>query len=552
MNQAHDWPIEQPGAGASGFACPCILSEALKGEIMLTHAPVRGLSSGRQRISSTLGIVVLFALLVALIPIVPRLEAAPRAQPELIALAQEQPQATIGVIVQKNLNGSELERRVTELGGIVTLDLHIINAFAAQLTGQAALTLARMDGVRWVSLDAPTIKPSVCSTCVDTSHLKNVYDSAIGADQVWNEGPKYLQGQGVGVAVVDSGVNPADDYYTVSGQSRLVTSVKFNNGYNQSIFDGYGHGQHVAGIIGGNGRHLSGAYIGVAPMVSLINVKVSDDNGAANASNVVSGLQWVNDNRALYNIKVVNLSLNSSVAESYHTNPLDAAVEILWFNRITVVVSAGNVGKNALFPPANDPFVITVGATDDRGTLSTGDDVFASYSGYGKTTDGFDKPDLVAPGTNIVSLRVPTGSTLDTQHPDHIVDSYYFRMSGTSMSAPVVSGAVALLLQSEPNLTPDQVKYRLMATARPFDTRARAGAGYVNVYAAVHSTTTQSANTGVAFSRLLTSGSNPVNWGSVNWGSVNWGSVNWGSVNWGSVNWGSVNWGSVNWGSVNW
>ena len=99
--------------------------------------------------------------------------------------------------------------------------------------------------------------------------------------------------------------------------------------------------------------------------------------GAANASNVVAGLQWVNDNKTQYNIKVVNLSLNSSVAESYHTNPLDAAVEILWFNKITVVVSAGNIGKNALFPPANDPFVITVGATDDRGTLSTADDVLA-------------------------------------------------------------------------------------------------------------------------------------------------------------------------------
>ncbi len=508
---------------------------------MLALTTSHDITLGLRRISSTLAIVVLFTLLIALIPIVPHLEARPRAQPELIALAQQQPDATIGVIVQKNATDTDVEQRVTQLGGTITLDLHIINAFAAHMTAQAAFTLAQMNGVRWVSLDTPSVKPSVCSSCVDTANMKNVYDSAIGADRLWNERPKYLQGQGVGVAVVDSGIQYGSDLYTVMGQLRVTASINVNNGYNQNIFDQYGHGLHVAGIVGGNGQGFNGAYIGVAPKVNLINVKVSDEAGAANASNVVAGLQWVNDNKARYNIKVVNLSLNSSVAESYQTNPLDAAVEILWFNKITVVVSSGNIGKNALFPPANDPFVITVGATDDRGTISTGDDVLASYSGYGITDDGFNKPDLVAPGTNIVSLG-SFAEVLALQHPDHIVGIGYFRMSGTSMAAPMVSGAAALLLQSEPNLTPDQVKYRLMSTARPFDTRARAGAGYVNVYAAVHSTTTQSANTGVAVSTLLTSGSSPVNWNSVNWNSVNWNSVNWNSVNWNSVNWNSVNW----------
>jgi serine protease AprX len=514
---------------------------------MIALSTTHGFPQGRHRISITLMIALLFALLVASIPSMPRLEVTPRAQPELIALAQQRPDTTVGVIVQKNEPGTAIEQRVSQMGGIVTLDLHIINAFAAEMTARDALALARMADVRWISLDAPTVEPSVCASCVDTANLKNVYNSAIGADRLWNEGPKYLQGQGVGVAVVDSGIQYNSDFYTVMGQLRVVASVNTNNGYNQNIFDQYGHGLHVAGIVGGNGRSLNGAYIGVAPKVNLINVKVSDEKGAANASNVVAGLQWINDNRDRYNIKVVNVSLNSSIAESYHTNPLNAAVEILWFNKITVVVSSGNIGKNALFPPANDPFVITVGATDDRGTLFTGDDVLASYSGYGKTTDGFNKPDLVAPGTNIVSVGSPGVSVLAQQHPNHIVSNGYFRMSGTSMSAPMVSGAIALLLQSEPNLTPDQVKYRLMATARRFGDSNRTGAGYLNIYAAVHTSTTQSANTGVPVSKLLTSGSNAVNWNSVNWNSVNWNSVNWNSVNWNSVNWNSVNWNSVNW-----
>src|SRR5439155_2122359 len=135
-----------------------------------------------------------------------------------------------------------------------------------------------------------------------------------------------------------------------------------------------------------------------APNVNLINVKVSSDAGAATSSDVVSGLQWVLANKLTNNIKVVNLSLNSSVVQSYNVDPIDAAVEVLWFNGIVVVVSAGNNGSATLYPPANDPFVITVGATNDMGTASITDDTIATFSAYGTTTDGIAKPDLVAPG----------------------------------------------------------------------------------------------------------------------------------------------------------
>ena len=217
---------------------------------------------------------------------------------------------------------------------------------------------------------------------MDTSKLANAYISAIRADKVWNTKP-YIQGQGIGVAVIDSGINPNGDLYTNMGVNRQVADIRFNSDYNQSPSDGYGHGTHVASIIGGDGSESSGKYIGVAPMVNIINVKVSNDDGSAMMKDVVQGLQWVLENKDKYNIRVVNISLNSAVAESYNTSPLDAAVEILWFNGIVVVVSAGNKGSGTIYPPANDPFVITVGAVDDKGTAAITDDELASFSAYG-------------------------------------------------------------------------------------------------------------------------------------------------------------------------
>lgn len=267
-------------------------------------------------------------------------------------------------------------------------------------------------------------------------------------------------------------------------------------------------------------------------------------------ADVVAGLQWVLANKNTYDIRVVNLSLNSSVAESYQTSPLDAAVEILWFNKIVVVASAGNQGSSAIYPPANDPFIITVGAADDKGTSGISDDVMASFSAYGQTSDGFKKPDLVAPGANVVARLVNQNMGVALTHPANKVGDSYFRMSGTSMAAPMVSASVALLLQDEPALTPDQVKYRLTATANKNwagYNSARSGAGYLDVYAAVRGTTTQSANTGVMASQLLSTGSAPITWGSVGWNSVGWNSVGWNSVGWNSVGWNSVGWNSDYW-----
>lgn len=476
-----------------------------------------------------------------------QVQAIQRIHPLLLQMAAEQPDQLVQVIVQKTEASEQAEVEVARLGGQILMRLEIINAFVAEMPASAALEAAMRPGVRWISPDA-RMEEAQCAQCIDTRNLANAYIRSIRADQTWNTAP-YRQGAGIGVAVVDSGINWQTDLYTVMGVNRVIANVRFNTDYNQTTFDNFGHGSHIAGVVGGNGRTLNGKYIGVAPMSNIINVKVSNDDGSSTTSSVVAGLEWILKNRARYNIRVVNISLNSTVDESYHSSPLDAAVEVLWFNNIVVVVSAGNNGTDTLYPPANDPFVITVGAVDDKGTASISDDAVTSFSAY-SNENGMKKPDLVAPGRNIVSLMGNTNGVIPTAHPANKVDNTYFRMSGTSVAAPMVAGAAALLIEDEPNLTADQVKYRLMATASKSWSGYNAntaGAGYLDVYAAVTGKTTNSANTGIDASQLLWTGSQPVTWGSVAWNSVAWNSVAWNSVAWNSVAWNSVAWNSDYW-----
>jgi serine protease AprX len=391
----------------------------------------------------------------------------------------------------------------------------------------------------------------------------SAYREVVGAEALWQR--TGLDGQGVTVAVVDSGISDHIDLHqeannvnqAADSSSRIIDSVVF--GWYDTPVDEYAHGSHVAGIIAGNGNASKGEYKGIAPGVNLLNVRVSNEYGLTYLSDVIDSLQWIYENKDIYNIRIVNLSLTSTAPESYHTSPLDAAVEILWFNGITVVVAAGNNGTIdgpvTIYPPANDPFVITVGAVEDRGTPGLDDDFVGTFSAYGTTESGFAKPELIAPGRNLISLLASTDATAYKNHPKHRVDDFYFRMSGTSMSAPVVSGVIALLLQDEPELTPDQVKYRLMVTANqnwPGYDAAKAGAGTVDVYAAVYGTTTDYANQGITPSYMLSTGEGGIAFDSVGWNSVGWNSVGWNSVGWNSVGWNSVGWNSVGWNSVGW
>lgn len=178
------------------------------------------------------------------------------------------------------------------------------------------------------------------------------------------EAPAYLTGNNVRIAIVDSGISEHPDLKN-GAQSRIVARVNFGP-VSPAPDDDYGHGTSV-GIMGGNGTKSNGKYMGVAPDAKFVDVKVTDDKGSGSTSKLVAGLQWVLNNKNTYNIRIVNLSINSSIPDSYLTSPLCATIEILWFNGIVTVVSAGNAGAGKLNPPANDPFVITVGSTDDRG-----------------------------------------------------------------------------------------------------------------------------------------------------------------------------------------
>ncbi|MBX3009978.1 MAG: S8 family peptidase [Caldilineaceae bacterium] len=474
---------------------------------------------------------------IALVPVTSGAVMAANIEPALRQFAAAHPAERVAIIVQKTTRDERVEQVIHQVGGNITKRLQIINGLAAEVPASQLQVIAAVPSVRWLSLDAPVVETN-CPECLDTTRLQNSFNRTIRADQVWNAAP-YVQGQGIGVAVVDSGIRQNHPDLT----SRVVAKVQTSLIPDHQ--DSFGHGSFVAGLIGGTGAAQAGAYMGVAPKTNLIDVRVTTLDGLSLESDVIAGLEWIYDNRTTYNIRVVNLSFNASRAQSYHTSPLAAACETLWFSGMVVVASAGNQGAGALYPPANDPFVITVGAADEMGTATIRDDTIAPFSAYGTTTDGFAKPDLVAPGRKIVAPLSNPLALLALQHPTQVVNSSYIRMSGTSVAAPLVSGAIALLLQDEPHLTPDQVKYRLMATANKswagYDP-VKAGAGYLDVYAAVHGTTDANANVGVAPSAYLAGTHTNLLLLTLTNGSVNWSSVNWSSVNWSSMTWSGDYW----------
>lgn len=406
---------------------------------------------------------------------------------------------------------------IVQLGGAILSDIPILNGVVALLDGNGIIALSNQSNVAYISKDR-TLTPFL-----------NNAAAAVNAPAAWKSG---YTGLGIGVALIDSGVNNHPDLQTgLLPLSRVVYNQSFVNG-NSSAGDQYGHGTHIAGLIAGDGLSSTGfgyskTFMGIAPGANLVNLRVLDANGSATDSEVIAAISQAISLKSRYNIRVMNLSLGRAVYESYKLDPLCQAVEKAWKSGIVVVVAAGNNGRYqatdgyaTVSAPGNDPYVITVGSMKPMGTPGRTDDLIASYSSKGPTViDHIAKPDIVAPGNLLVSTETANTTLYNTETSNLVPFSYYiyggssspsktyFTLSGTSMATGVVSGVVADLLQAHPQLTPDQVKARLMKTAyKTFPTSSSVydpasgitytdqydvftvGAGYVDIAAALANT----------------------------------------------------------------
>jgi serine protease AprX len=477
---------------------------------------------------------------------------------------------------------------IVNLGGSILSQVPIVNGVVAILDGNGLTSLSNQSNVVYISRDRP-LNPTLNNAAL-----------AVNAPTAWKSG--YV-GLGVGVAVIDSGVNSHPDLNLGPiPLSRVVYSQSFIPG-NSSTADQYGHGTHIAGLIAGDGLSSTGfqyskTFTGIAPGANLVNLRVLDANGSATDSEVIAAIAQAINLKSKFNIRVINLSLGRGVFESYKLDPLCQAVERAWKSGIVVVVAAGNNGRfqptdgyATVTSPGNDPWVLTVGAMKTMGTPQRNDDLIASYSSKGPTViDHIVKPDIVAPGNLLISTETP-GTTLYTTETTNLVpyntyviggssspSTSYFMLSGTSMATGIVSGLVADLLQAHPNLTPDQVKARLMQTAsKTFPSSSSVydpstgitytdqydiftvGAGYVDLAAALASTSvpngTAMSPTAVYNSKTGTvslTGDSSSTWGtSQTWsGPAIWGSTQF--VGGSSIMWGAGGTGgsSIMWGAT--
>lgn len=411
----------------------------------------------------------------------------------------------------------------------------------------------------------------------------------LGATSWWNAG---YTGKGIDVAVIDSGVSPVQGL-DAPGKVLYGPDLSLESqAPNLTNYDTYGHGTFMAGLIAGND---GSTYKGIAPDARIISLKVATADGGADVTQVIAAIDWVvqHAHDPGLNIRVINLSYGTNSTQAYGSDPLAYAAEQAWKHGIVVVASAGNTGyqkksgATGIADPAYDPYVIAAGASDSMGTASTADDQVATFSASAlcKTCR---IPDILAPGAHIQGLRDPN-SYIDANHPEGFLSARYFRGSGTSEAAAMVSGAVALVLQRYPSLTPDGVKrYFQQNGLRVSGTEAAQGGGemqlgvmfntapattYVQKLTAATGTGTIEGSRGqdhltrdgvtltgeqdifghpVSTAALATAEANGSTWSGGTWNGSTWSGSTWSGSTWSGSTWSGSSWSGSTWSGSTW
>lgn len=346
------------------------------------------------------------------------------------------------VLTKKPLSVAD-HKKILGNHGTYNKPMESVFGFSAYIPEKHIETLLRNDLIKNIYTD------SIVTTM---GYYQPLPSNVVSAPIVWEANKN--TGNGVGVAVLDTGVYPHKDI------QNLVAFKDFVNN-KSNPYDDNGHGTHVAGLVSGNGSLSEGHYKGVAPKANIIGVKVLDSSEKGYISNVISGIDWVIQNKDRYNIKVMNLSLGATYSGS--SDPLIEAVEKADREGITVIVAGGNTGNTGkITSPAASTKAIAVGSMDSNYTVTPYDDKPSSFTVLPQTVNGTKKPEIFAPGTDSISLISLEGKRVN-EDSGNVIEGYYYKMSGTSMAAPVVSGVAALLYSQNPSLSPDQVKNKIVS-----------------------------------------------------------------------------------------
>jgi serine protease AprX len=472
--------------------------------------------------------------------------------PSLLAKATANPLQTFDVIVQgdKGSSSSDVSTEAAKENGKTKKGFKSIVGGQVSITGKDLLKLARHPHILSITRDAPVTSASYQDSTMwqdstDMSMLQNSFDPNTG--EITGPAP-----QAPAIAIVDSGIQSRSDF-----GSRLVASINLCSLCTDSAQDAEGHGTMVAGIAAGAGN-----YAGGARNAPLISIRTANANGESRTSDVVAAADWILAHAAQYNIRVANFSLAGASDTSIRVDPLDKAVEALWLRGIVVVAAAGNHGNGGpvsmSYAPGNDPFVITVGALDQNGTSDPSDDTVPPWSAYGKTMDGFGKPDMSAPGRYMVA-PAPMDGTIAKKVPDRVLAPGYMWMSGTSFSTPVVSAAAAQILARHPGFTPDQVKGALMLAANYLPNVSGSAAGVGEIDATVSTMFDDPPNPNVGLYQFVSNDAatgqrtfDAASWASYLASGASWAQASWAEASWAEASWNSASWAEASWAEASW